>query len=245
MAQIEKNVKQAETKAMDALERVQSMTEILSKNKGDVDEMIQGITEAMETSKKNLADIQELEQVCRKINKIVDAIGNVAIQTSMLAVNGAVEAARAGEYGKGFAVVSTDIQNLANDSSDNAEQIKDLVKGIQDQLLVVATDLKDISDSSVEEVSKAQKSAENLVAIERDMAGILQGNQAIRDAGTEIATGIAQILKGMEQIAAGAEEASKASEQAATAAKQQSEGTESLAAAIEEIASIADDLQSG
>ena len=47
-----------------------------------------------------------------------------------------------------------------------AEQIKDLVKGIQDQLLVVATDLKDISDSSVEEVSKAQKSAENLVAID-------------------------------------------------------------------------------
>lgn len=42
----------------------------------------------------------------------------------MLAVNGAVEAARAGEYGKGFAVVSTDIQNLANDAAENAEQIK-------------------------------------------------------------------------------------------------------------------------
>ena len=51
----------------------------------------------------------------------------------MLAVNGSVEAARAGEFGKGFAVVSTDIRNLARDCAENADRIKDTVKAIQDR----------------------------------------------------------------------------------------------------------------
>ena len=33
---------------------------------------------------------------------------------------------------KGFVVVATDIRNLAHDSAENADHIKDLVKGIQD-----------------------------------------------------------------------------------------------------------------
>ncbi|WP_425463823.1 methyl-accepting chemotaxis protein [Neomoorella humiferrea] len=58
------------------------------------------------------------------IDKIVDTIASVSIQTNMLAVSGAIEAARAGEYGKGFAVVASDIRNLAQESARNAEQIK-------------------------------------------------------------------------------------------------------------------------
>ena len=34
----------------------------------------------------------------------------------MLAISGSIEAARAGDFGKGFAVVSADIRNLAKDS---------------------------------------------------------------------------------------------------------------------------------
>ena len=51
--------------------------------------------------------------VSRNVEKIVDGIGMVSVQTNMLAVNGSVEAARAGDFGKGFAVVSKDIRNLA------------------------------------------------------------------------------------------------------------------------------------
>jgi len=47
---------------------------------------------------------------------------------SAAAVNGAIEAARAGEFGKGFVVVATDIRNLAHDSSENADRIKDLAQ---------------------------------------------------------------------------------------------------------------------
>ena len=72
----------------------------------------------------------------------------------MLAVNGSVEAARAGEFGKGFAVVSTDIRNLARDSAENADRIKDTVKAIQDQIVGVRSDLTEIADAAAAEVEK-------------------------------------------------------------------------------------------
>ena len=68
-----------------------------------------------------------MEGISRSVDKIVDGIGMVSIQTNMLAVNGSVEAARAGDFGKGFAVVSKDIRSLARDSGENAGRIKDTV----------------------------------------------------------------------------------------------------------------------
>ncbi len=245
VGQIEKNSKSSEERAVKALELGQSLGELVANNKNSVDEMFQKITDAMEMGRKNQDEIQELGVVSRQIDKIVDAIGNVSIQTSMLAVNGAVEAARAGEYGKGFAVVSTDIQNLANDAAQNAEQIKDLVKGIQEQLFVVETDLKDISDATIQEVSNAKKTTEKLMTIEEDIRQVLNWNTSMKDASGFIVTQVSEVRVGLEQIATGAEQSKKATSQASTAAKQQSQGTDELASAIEEIASIADDLQSG
>jgi methyl-accepting chemotaxis protein len=174
----------------------------------------------------------------------VDAITTVSIQTNMLAVNGSIEAARAGEFGKGFVVVATDIRNLAHDSAENADRIKDLVKAVQDQIGVVGRDLDEILASAMSEVDKAKLSTTNLVAIEADIAVVETGTQEILGASNEIAAAIAQVKKGVEQIAAAAQEADKAVTEASTAAKQQSQGAEELAAAIEEIASLADELQS-
>ena len=240
---IDAGVRTSEGKAREALELGKGVGGLLAQNKVSVDEMIGGITTATEEGKQNLGAIQELEVVSGQINKIVDAIANVAIQTSMLAVTGAVEAARAGEYGKGFAVVSTDIQNLANDAAENAEQIKDQVKTIQDQLGTVRKDLTEIADSSLQEATRAKKSTDLLIAIERDMAEVNKGNEDVLQASTEIATAGAQAKKGIDQIAAAAQEADKAATQAAAASRQQAQGAKELQGAIEEIASIATELQ--
>jgi hypothetical protein len=66
----------------------------------------------------------------------------VTVQTNMLAVNGNVEAARAGEYGRGFSVVAGDIRSLSNESSENADRIKDLVRQVQAQITRVAGDIE-------------------------------------------------------------------------------------------------------
>jgi len=182
--------------------------------------------------------------VSRRIDKIVDAITTVSIQTNMLAVNGSIEAARAGEFGKGFVVVATDIRNLAQDSAENADRIKDMVKAVQDQIGVVGRDLDEIVGIASTEVEKAKVTTENLVQIETDIQEVERGANEILGAASEIGAAVAQVKRGIEQIASAAQEAVKASEEAAAAARQQAQGAEELSAAIEEISSLADELQS-
>ena len=242
--QIEKGVELAQQRATASGEKVLAIKSLLGVNKTAIDSLINGITSSGEATRASIKQIKDLALVSRRIDKIVDAITTVSIQTNMLAVNGSIEAARAGEFGKGFVVVATDIRNLAHDSAENADRIKDLVKAVQDQIAVVGRDLDEILAAALGEVEKAKASTANLITIETDIAAVEVGTAEILAASNEIAAAIVQVKKGVEQISAAAAEADKAATEAAAAAKQQSQGAEELAAAIEEIASLADELQS-
>ena len=242
--QIEKGLDVAQKRATASAEKVEAIKTLLGENKTAVNGLITGLSTSAEASRASIKQMNDLELVSRRIDKIVEAISTVSIQTNMLAVNGAIEAARAGEFGKGFVVVATDIRNLAHDSSENADRIKDLVKGVQDQNGVVGRDLNEIVVAALSEVEKAKATNGDLVTIEGDVRVVEAGTQEILAASNEIASAIAQVKKGIEQISAAATEADKAATEAAGAAQQQSKGAEDLAAAIEEISSLADELQS-
>lgn len=242
--QIEKGLTIAQQRATASGEKVKTVRSLLASNKKAVDELIHGIGDSVKATQGSIRQVKDLEQVSRRIDKIVEAITTVSIQTNMLAVNGSIEAARAGEFGKGFVVVSTDIRNLARDSAENADRIKDLVKAVQDQIQLVSGDLDEIVKSAQFETEQAKMSTGNLNLIESDILEVDRGTQEILATAQEISAAISQAKKGIEQISAAAQEAEKSAAEAAGAAEQQSKGAEELAAAIEEIASLADELQS-
>jgi methyl-accepting chemotaxis protein len=243
IAQIERGAQMSQTLAQTGLTKGQAISDLLGINKQAVDELISGVMLSVEAGRKSREQITGLEQISRRIDKIVDAINTVSIQTNMLAVNGSVEAARAGEFGKGFAVVSTDIRNLARESAENADRIKDTVKAIQDQIVTVRGDLAEIVEASVIEVEKNRQIASNLEAVARDMVVVLAGNKEILAGSEEILRVTKEVQTGVEQVAAAAQQAGRASAEATDAAKEQGKGTVELASAIEEIASLADELQ--
>lgn len=245
IAQIEKGAQISATRARALVEKGTQISELLTLNMTAVNELIDGVLASVESGRQSREQMGALEQISRRIDKIVDAITTVSIQTNMLAVNGSVEAARAGEFGKGFAVVSTDIRNLARDSAENADRIKDTVKAIQDQIGTVRRDLEEIAAAASLEVEKNKATTADLETCSRDMAVVLAGSREILDGNDEIVRVVKEVQTGVEQIAAAAQQSSRASIEAAAAAKQQAKGAEELAAAIEEIASLADELQAG
>lgn len=208
------------------MEKCQTMTELLAKNKAAVDELVEGVFRCLEDTRKSRDQINALELVSRRIDKIVICYYH-GFDSNQHVVNGAIEAARAGEFGKGFVVVSTDIRNLAHDSSENAERIKDMVKAVQDQIGAVRRDLENIAaNAATTEVEKTKAITGNLVIMEGDTAEVLKGNNAIAADSARIMLSLVEVKKGVDQIAAAAAEAEQAATQAASAATQQSQGAE-------------------
>jgi methyl-accepting chemotaxis protein len=86
---------------------------------------------AQEGQKLALNTSNSMDEITNQVNLINEAImiiDQIAFQTNILSLNAAVEAATAGETGKGFAVVSGEVRNLASRSADAAREIKQLVE---------------------------------------------------------------------------------------------------------------------
>jgi len=243
ITQIEQSTRFNLEKAELAMVNVQRLSALLRETEAGVRSLVDGVLASVAASVTSGAQIASLELISRRIDKIVDSITTVSMQTNMLAINGSVEAARAGEFGKGFAVVSTDIRNLARDSAENAERIKDTVKAIQDQIAVVRKDLREIGDSAVIQAERNKQITVTLGTSVTEIELVFQSNKETVTGMTTISEAIKESQIAIEQIAAATNQASRSATEASTAAAQQSKSAEELAAAIEEVASLADELQ--
>jgi methyl-accepting chemotaxis protein len=242
LVEIEKSGKLAQRMSQDSTDRVTQMEAALKESRAAVGRLVAGVDAALADTRTSLVTIVRSETVGRRIEKIVDAIALMAVQTSMLAVSGSVEAARAGDAGRGFAVVSNDIRSLAREASQNVERAKDTVIGILDQVATLKRDLEQVAANAETEVQGNRAVFAALDKVDADMTALSGANQAILEGVEIILASVGEAAGGARQIAA-AEQARSASRQAAAASTEQAQGADDLAAAIEEIASLADALK--
>ena len=242
MAQIDRSAAAIRAASAEALERIGQAQGELADSRQALVKLADGVTAAAAEVKAVIGLMGALEESGRRIDKIVDAMAQISVQTTMLAISGSVEAARAGEQGQGFAIVSGDIRALARDSADNAERIRDLVWRLQAHIADVRRDLDQSIAQAETDALRNRQIVGRLAELDAAAETLRAGNAEIATAADAAAGNVAEVLQGVKQIAAVSEEAGGAAAQAAAAARQQSRGAEDLAAAIEEIASLADEL---
>ncbi|MFC5450949.1 globin-coupled sensor protein [Paenibacillus aestuarii] len=84
--------------------------------------------ESMDTSTSEMSDVvSRLNESATHIREVINIVNEIAGQTNLLALNSAIEAARAGEHGRGFAVVSSEVRKLSDQTKQSVEQIQKLV----------------------------------------------------------------------------------------------------------------------
>lgn len=220
-------------------------TELFTDMRGKAGDIATSLQESLSSYESTNNAVESLQDKIRRIEKIVDTIQNVSIQTNMLAVNGFVEAATAGEHGRGFSVVAGDIRNLASESAENADKIKDLVRDVQNQMTKVITEISQSEGASREAagfipqaVAKNSQVTNSLEEIDRVRSKFYVSAEAIKGA-TEIN---AEQVKSVEEIV---ERVNERIQEAAQVSQEQAKAIDELASSIEEIASIADEMQMG
>ncbi len=243
MKQIETISQRIRNNAQSAVAEVESARARFEHNRVAVGKLKAGVATAFDQTTHIIAQFDPLEDSAGRIDRIIDAITLVAMQTTMLAVTGSVEAARAGEAGGGFSVVSTDIRALARTSSANAERVKDLIGAIRRQISASRREVETIASALESEIDRNRALDSVLAEIAALMVRVMEEIiETSKFAGAAL-NEAAKVLDGTVQVAAAAQETSNAVGQAAIAADQQAQGAEDLAAAIEDVASLADVLQ--
>lgn len=73
-------------------------------------------------------EIGQIEDSMKDVRGFVNSINDIADRTNILAINATIEAARAGQAGSGFAVIGSEVQELARSTMHIAEQITDTIE---------------------------------------------------------------------------------------------------------------------
>ncbi len=113
-----------------ALDETNTMTQKVVTCQNQSQSSFKAVEALVEQIEQTQICMQNLEKDAMSVSKIVDTISGISEQTNLLALNAAIEAARAGEHGRGFAVVSSEVRDLAQRSKEATEHISQLLSNM-------------------------------------------------------------------------------------------------------------------
>jgi methyl-accepting chemotaxis protein WspA len=177
------------------------------------------------------AKLEVLNEKAGNINQVVTTITKVADQTNLLSLNAAIEAEKAGEYGRGFAVVSTEIRRLADQTAVATYDIEQMVKAIQSAVSAGVMGMDKFSEEVRRGVQEVQQ-------VSVQLAQIIQQVQALTPR-------FETVSEGMEAQATGAQQISEALTQLSEAAQQTVESLTQSNLAIEGLNEVSHRLKLG
>lgn len=136
------------------------------------------------------SQMEEIKSANAKITVVIDMIGHISRQTSLLAMNATIEAARAGEAGAGFSVVAKEISKLSLEVKEAVADTRSIVeKSIESVQAGVSgiQEIKEIFQNTMEGMNTIHGFIQQMVHSQMQQADVVeQFNQSMTMISKEI-----------------------------------------------------------
>ncbi len=195
-------------------QNVQTISAAAEEMSSAIAEVSQQVTRTSQISDQAVASVEGAKKIIHllvdtsgKIGDVVGLIEDIAEQTNLLALNATIEAARAGEAGKGFAVVASEVKQLAGQTAKATEEVREQIRSIQaatgnveqsfvgigdiitqinQSMTIVAAALEEQGAASREIASGAEKASAGTTGMVGDVREIGQGMGAVDQAAQKV-----------------------------------------------------------
>ena len=197
IAQIAQESSQRAEEVSASAQQTEEVSQSGQKATADTGMAMDHIRQQMGSVAQTVVDLSDQNQV---IGTIIGAVTDLAEQSNLLAVNAAIEAAKAGDYGKGFAVVSQEIKNLAEQSKQATAQVQTLLHTVQSNMAKAAKVTEQSSNAVEEGVRQSERAGEAIRHLAGNVGLSAKASMQIAVSSKEQAIGIEQVLEAMERI---------------------------------------------
>lgn len=186
--------------------------------------------------------MDELKESSSNIGAIIEAISSIAEQTNLLALNAAIEAARAGDAGKGFAVVAEEVRKLAEESSESASQIGNIITDIQNKTNDAVGIVSKVKSAVEEQNNVVNKTEETFKEISKNIDNIAEKVEHMNDSIKNMNKDKEEVIEDMHSVSAVSEETAASSEEVSASTEEQSAAMEELSGFVLKLNSMVEEL---
>ncbi|MAF12459.1 hypothetical protein CMK11_18590 [Candidatus Poribacteria bacterium] len=146
------------------------------------------------------AEMGRLTDQTAQIRRVTEAVGNLAEETNLLALNAKVEAVRAGAQGAAFTVIATRIRDLADESRSAAGEISDIIQSVQQAADDAAETVESGARTVEQEVAHVEGAGAAFHGLAASVRSLSESVQGISLNMEQQAAAIADVVGTMEEL---------------------------------------------